>query len=104
MAGAARRVDALALHHDGQRSALGRGDDKYGARARLPAFRQPKGIEDVILEDLISVGRRDSLSALRQMIPTNKDWRHWSAIDRATYVAQLCVPVALVVTSIFAWL
>ncbi|RRN64698.1 hypothetical protein [Caulobacter sp. 602-1] len=38
------------------------------------------------------------------MWPKLEEWRRWSALDRASYVAQLLAPVALVVSSAFSFL
>jgi hypothetical protein len=38
------------------------------------------------------------------MLPNWKDWKTWSAIERATYVAQVLAPFSLLITVIFAYL
>ena len=38
------------------------------------------------------------------MWPRLEEWRRWSALDKASYVAQLLAPVALVVSSVFSFL
>jgi hypothetical protein len=38
------------------------------------------------------------------MIPSRNDWRNWDAMQKVTYVAQLLVPVSLMVTVLFSYL
>lgn len=38
------------------------------------------------------------------MLPTAREWRRWSALDRATYLAQLLAPISLIIGSTFSYL
>lgn len=38
------------------------------------------------------------------VLPTTDLWKKWNALDKATYIAQLSAPIALVVTVIFSFL
>jgi len=38
------------------------------------------------------------------MLPKAKEWRRWSALDKATYLAQLLAPISLIIGSIFSYL
>ncbi len=38
------------------------------------------------------------------MLPTKNEWKKWGSIERATYLAQLLSPFALLFTVVFSWL
>lgn len=38
------------------------------------------------------------------MLPRVKEWRRWSTLDKATYLAQLLAPISLIIGSTFSFL
>lgn len=38
------------------------------------------------------------------MIPSKREWRDWTTFERANYIAQILVPVSLLVTVVFSYL
>src|ERR1035438_6403672 len=40
----------------------------------------------------------------KSLVPDRSEWKRWSPLDRATYLAQISVPITLLATVIFSWM